>query len=234
MSAAVGQAGIGRSEGSRHLHLVIAGWAGLLHAALAIVASAGLTGELDQPDWAASERAIVDFYRGAAFDGRFVAGVLMVVAAFLLLFVFLAVVADLATRDDGQPRWLAWLIVGGAALEMGFGIFGYLGTFAAAVFRADSGGITEASAILLHDLRFAFYWLDLLAMPVWMVPLGVVIVRTSLLPSWVGWAFLGNAAALLVVFFLPSPSWDPATGLTILLVVVLSVWMMRSAGRSST
>lgn len=215
-------------SGSTPVGGMIAGWAGLLHGVLAIVASVALTGEIDQPSWTAEAAEIVSFYRGADFDITYVTGVLMVAASFLLLFVFLAIVADLVGRTDGVPLWMVWLIVGGAALEMAFGIFGYLAAFGAAVFRADHGGLTDASALLLHDLRFAFYWLDLLAMALWMMPLGVAIIRTSLLPHWVGWAFLVNAVALLPAFYMPPNVWDPLSGLPILWVLVLAIWMLRA------
>lgn len=216
---------------SRPVDIIVAGWAGLLHAVLAIVASAALTGEIDQPSWSAAPSEIVAFYQAADFDATYMTGVLMVATSFLLLFVFLVVVADLLSWIDRVPRWTVWLIVGGAGLEMAFGIFGYLATFAAAVFRADHGGLADASALALHDLRFAFYWLDLPAMALWMLPLGIAIIRSSLLPHWIGWAFAVNAVALLPAFFMSPAVWDPLSGLPLVWVVALSGWVMLRSRR---
>lgn len=213
---------------------LIAGWAGIVHVALAFIASLALTGELDQPSWTEASQTIVGYYRDASFSGTFITGMVVVGISFLLFLVFIAKIADLLGGVDGGSRWVGWLIVGGAALEMAFGIFGYLGTFIAAVFGAESGGLADTDLLLLHDLRFAFYGLNLLAMSIWMIPLGIAIILTRLFPQWVGWAFLVNALALIPALYLPSVYWDATSGITILLTLVLAIVVLRRPDRYSS
>ena len=221
------------AHGTR-LGAIVAGWAGVLHVALALVPPFALTREADQPSWTDSPQAIVAFYQGASFDPAFMTGVLMEGASFALLLVVLAKVADLVGGADGGSRWIGWLIVAGAALEMAFGIFGYLATLMAGVFRADHGGLTDAGYLVLHDLRFAFYWLDLVVLPLWMVPLGVAIIRTRFFASWIGWAFIVNALAVLPTLYLPVDVWDPVSGIPSVWVLIMAVMMIRRPERYSS
>ncbi len=216
------------------LGATVAGWAGVLHVALAIFPAFVLTREADQPSWTDPAQVIVAFYRGASFDIAFMTGVLMEAASFALLLVVLAKVADLIGGVDGGSRWIGWLIVGGAALEMAFGIFGYLAALVAGVFRADHGGLSDAGYLVLHDLRFAFYWLDLVVLPVWLVPLGIAIIRTRFFPAWLGWLLVANAVALLPALYLPVDIWDPASGLPSIWILIMSVMMIRRPQRFSS
>jgi hypothetical protein len=219
--------------GGTPLGAVVAGWAGVLHVALAIIPPYALTREADQPSWTDSPQAIVAFYQGASFNPAFMTGMLMEGASFALLLVILAKVADLVGGADGGSRWVGWLIVAGAALEMAFGIFGYLATLMAGVFRADHGGLSDTGYLVLHDLRFAFYWLDLVVLPLWMVPLGVAIIRTRPFPSWLGWAFIVTAVALLPTLYLPVDLWDPVSGLPSIWILIMSVMLIRRPERYS-
>jgi hypothetical protein len=211
----------------------IAGWAGVLHVALAIIPPFVLTREADQPSWTDAPATIVAFYQEASFDPGFMTGMLMEAASFVLLLVILAKVADFLGGADGGSRWVGWLIVGALVLEMAFGIFGYLAPYVAAVFRADHGGLSDAGYLALHDLRFAFYWLDLIVLPFWMVPLGIAIIRTQFFPSWIGWAFIVNAVALLPTLYLPVDIWDPVSGLPSIWVLAMAVLMIMRPARFS-
>jgi hypothetical protein len=213
---------------------LIAGWAGILHVALATIPPYALTREADQPSWTDSPQEIVAFYAGASFDPAFMTGVLMEGASFALLLVILAKAADLLGGADGGSRWVGWLIFGGAVLEMSFGIFGYLATLMAGVFAAGHEGLSDAGYLVLHDLRFAFYWLDLLVLPLWMVPLGVAIITTRVFPRWLGWAWIATAVVLLPTLYLPVDIWDPVGGLPLVLVLVMSALMILRPERYSS
>ena len=45
------------------------------------------------------------------------------------------------------------------------------------------GGLTPDSYLTLHGLSFSFLWMEMITITVWMVPLGVAIVRTGCSPS---------------------------------------------------
>ena len=212
---------------------MIAGWAGILHVALAMIPPYVLTREADQPSWTDSPQAIVAFYAGATFDPAFMTGVMMEGVSFALLLVILAKAADLVGGADGGSRWVGWLIVGGAVLEMSFGIFGYLATLTAGVFAASHGGLTDAAYLALHDLRFAFYFLDLVVLPLWMVPLGVAIIETQIFPRWLGWAWIASAVVLLPALYLPTDIWDPVGGIPLVLILIMSVLIVLRPERYS-
>jgi len=160
-------------------------------------------------------------------------GVLLEGASFALLLVILTKIADLLGGADGGSRWVGWLIVGGAVLEMSFGIFGYLATLMAGVFAADHGGLSDAGYLVLHDLRFAFYWLDLVVLPLWIVPLGLAIIVTGVFPRWLGWAWVANAVVLLPALYLPTDIWLVAGGIPLVLILIMSVLIILRPERYS-
>jgi len=212
---------------------LLAGLAGVLHVVLAMIPPYVMTNEAQQPPWTDPARDIVAFYASSRFDAAFMTGVLMEGASFALLLVILAKVADLVGGADGGSRWVGWLIVGGATLEMSFGIFGYLATLMAGVFAASHGGLSDAGYVALHDLRFAFYWLDLVVLPLWMVPLGIAIVRTRVFPQWLGWAWIANAVVIVPALYLPVEIWDPVGGFPLILILAMAVLMLLRPERYS-
>ncbi len=210
---------------------VLAGVAGVLWPVLAL-ARVPLTGLLDQPSWTDEPAAIVAFYSAADFDGAFVAGVALVTIAYVLFLVFVAKAADLLGDSDGGSRWLGYLIIGGAAMDTAL-VYAYLAPFAAAVFLGESGGLSADAFLTLHGLSFAVLWMEMIAITVWMTPLGAAIVRTDVFPGWLGWLMIVNAAGLLVAFFLPYEVWAVLGGLPYLWILVAAVAMLRRPDRFS-
>ena len=204
--------------------VLIAGVAAILWPLLAI-ARLPLTGELDVPEWTAPPDEIIDFYENSSFDTEFKIGIGMVILAYLLLVVFLVKVADLLIDEGGLTRWMGLLILAGGVLETSF-VAGYLGTFAAATFRASHGGLTGDGYVALNDLSIISYWLDVLASAFWITALGVAIVRTRLFPRWLGWILLANGAGLVIAFFLPRDAWDAVSGLPYLWVLIAGIIML--------
>ena len=210
--------------GSRR-EILIAGLAGVFWPVLA-VARVPLTGVLDQPSWTDDPSVIVDFYERSSFDVGFVAGMALVTVAYVLFVVFATKIADLLGRKDGGSRWVGYLIVGGAAMDTAL-VFAYLAPFATAVFWAGNGGLSADAYLSLHGLSLAFLWMELIAITLWMVPLGLGILRTKLFPAWLGWVILANAGALLVAFFLPYAVWAVAGGLPYLWILFAAIGMIR-------
>lgn len=208
---------------------VVAGTAGLLGVVLAFIAPA-LTGELSQPSWTEPSASIIDFYQTTAFDTSFMAGVFLEGVAFVVVLVLIAKLSDLVGNAEAGSRWLGRLIFGGAVLDTAL-ILAYLSTLGAAGFRTSHGGMTADGYLLLNDLRFAFYWVGLLALVLWLAPLGLAIVRTLTLPTWLGWAMLVNSAAVLVAFFLPVWVWDITSGLPLLWILVVAVLLLTRPDR---
>lgn len=210
---------------------VIAGIAGVLWVVFAL-ARVPLTGVLDQPSWTDDPSVIVDFYTNSNFDTAFMAGIALVTVAYVLFLVFIAKAADLLGDSDGESRWVGYLIVGGAAMDTAL-VYAYLAPFAAAVFWAAHGGLSADAYLTLHGLSFSFLWMELITITVWMIPLGVAIVRTGWFPRWLGWLMLANAAGLLVAFFLPYAIWAALGGLPYLWILIAAIAMLRRPNRYS-
>jgi len=85
----------------------------------------------------------------------------------------------------------------------------------------------------LHGLSFGFLWIELIIITVWMVPLGVAIVRTRLFPKWLGWLMIANAVSLVVAFFLPYAVWAVLGGLPYLWILIAAITMLRRPDRYS-
>ena len=212
-----------------HRGTLVAGIAGVLWPVLAL-ARVPLTGVLDQPSWTDDRADIVAFYEGARFDGGFVLGIWLVTVAYALFLVFAAKLADLFGDVDGGSRWVGYLIIGGAAMDTAM-VYAYLAPFGAAVFWADHGGLSPDAYLALHGLSFSFLWLEMVTVTAWMGALGTAIVVTRLFPAWLGWLILGNAALLLVSFFLPYAVWTVAGGLVYLWILIAAVLMLARIDR---
>lgn len=210
---------------------LIAGLAGVLWVVLAL-ARVPLTGVLDQPSWTDDPSVIVEFYANSSFDAAFMAGIALVTVAYLLFLVFVAKAADLLGDSDRGSRWVGYLIMGGAAMDTAL-VYAYLAPFAAAVFWAGHGGLSADAYLTLHGLSFAFLWVELITITVWMVPLGVAIVRSGLFPEWLGWLMLANAAGLVAAFFLPYAVWAVLGGLPYLWVLIAAITMLRRPAQFS-
>ena len=199
--------------------------------AFAVIAPA-LTGELGQPSWSEPSASIVDHYQATVFDPAFIAGVVLEGVAFVVVIVLIAKLSDLVGNADGGSPWLGRLIFGGAVLDSAL-ILSYLATLGAAGFRTSHGGMSADGYLLLYDLRFALYWIGLLALVLWLAPLGFAVIRTTLFPRWLGWAMIVNSVAILFAFFLPVVVWDIAAGFPFLWILVVAVLLLTRPDRYS-
>lgn len=94
------------------------------------------------------------------------------------------------------------------------------------MFWAGHGGLSADAYLTLHGLSFGFLWLEMITITVWIVPLGVAIIRTGLFPKWLGWLMLANAAGMVVAFFLPYAVWAVLGGLPYLWILIAAITML--------
>ena len=206
--------------------VLIAGWAATLWGVLA-VSRVPLTGEADLPLWTDPPPDIVAFYEAQVFDTAFIVGVAMAAVGWSLLMVFLAKVSSLL---QGRLRWLGYLIVGGAAISI-FGAVYYLSLLGAGVFWSSNGGLGADGYLVLNGLTWSFLWVDQISSAVWLLPLGIVTVRTQMFPRWLGWLMVANSAAGFSAFFLP-PEVTLVTGvLPYLWILIAGVVMLIRSDR---
>lgn len=183
---------------------------GVLAVALFIAAFA-VGGET--PDADASVGKIVSFYRDNAGEQK-AAGVLLAYASLFLL-VFTATVAGALRRayaESGLPSALAF--AGGIVLSVGWLIFAGL-----EFTLGDAPEKLAPSAVqALNALNSDMFFPVALGTAAFLVGSGIGIVRTRVLPAWLGWAALviGVVAATPAGFFA-----IPALGVWILIASAL-------------
>lgn len=206
--------------------VLIAGWAAILWGALS-VSRVPFTGEADLPLWTAPPADIVAFYEGQAYDTAFIVGVAMAAVGWSLLMVFLAKVSSIL---QGRLRWVGYLILGGGAISI-IGAVYYLSLLGAGVFWSSNGGLGADGYLVLNGLTWSFLWVDQISSAVWLLPLGIVTVRTLLFPRWLGWLMVVNSAAGFAAFFLP-PEVSLVTGvLPYLWILIAGVVMLIRSDR---
>lgn len=208
----------------------IAGWAGVLWAMLSI-ARLPLTGEASFPARDAAPDQIVGFFEGVSFDQVFVVGIGLVTIGWALLPVFVAFVADLLDRVDRRLRWVGLLALAGAILEVGV-TTAYLAAYSTGVFWASHTSPGADAYMLLHGFSESLLFLDSLLFGLWLVPLGVAIIRTRLFPTWLGWALVVTAIGSTAAFFLTSEVlWNVFGGLPYLWVLTVGILMLVRSNR---
>lgn len=210
---------------------LVAGVAGLLYPILSI-GRLFFTGEVDAPALDDSPAAIVAFYEAADFDTTFTLGIAMVAVGYALLIVFIAKVADVVGGLDAGSRWVGYVILGGAVLDVVLAL-GYVATYATAVFWSSNGGLTADVYLALHGLAYGGYWVELITISLWLAPLGIAIAVTGLFPRWLGALMVISAAANVVAFFLPTVTWNIVGGLPYIWILLAAIWMLARADRYS-
>ena len=211
---------------STRMSVLVAGWAGVLWGLLS-VSRINLTGEADMPSWTAAPSDIVAFYNGQDFDTAFVIGIAMALVGWCLLMVFLSKVSSILGE---RLRWVGFLIIAGGAIGITGAIY-YLSVVGAAVFWASNGGLAVDSYLVLNGLTWSFIWVDQISSALWLLPLGVVTVRTRLFPRWLGWLMVVNVAASFAAFFSPPEVSVVTGGLPYLWILIAGVFMLVRSGR---
>lgn len=223
-------ADVGVATGGRPgASLRIAGWSAVLGTVLSF-ARAPLTGELDLPETTASPEAIVGFFRGSSLDVAFVGGMVMVSVGWLLYLVFIAKVADLLQTIDVSYRWLGYVMFGGMVLNVGMTL-GYVVTLTVGVSAATGGGVGLDVLVVLFRAIWTFIYLGTLVWALVAVPMGYAIVRTAILPVWMGWAILIIFVANLAANFMPFEVSSVTGGLPYLWMLAAGVVLMIRSNR---
>lgn len=216
---------IGSTAGVR-----IAGWAAVLYFLLPAVAALALTGELNLPFPGASRTAVVEFFEGLAFDARFVAGSIMLTGSTVLWLVFAVRITDLVVDIDAGYRWVGHVMLGGAFLNVGLGVL-YGGALGIGAYWVSNGGLSTDSYLLLYGMMWSAIFLAIAAGVLWNVPLGYAIIRTRLLPRWLGWALLVITAANLISVWVPVQLQYVIGGLPSLWTLIAGVIMLVRPAR---
>lgn len=182
-----------------------------------LIASFVVGGEPPGADDGAEE--IVEFYvddKDSIMAGAFMSA---------LAAIFLVFFANYLRTVFHGTRAAATILVGGAIVAVAAGIDATL-SFAMAESADDIEPESVQTLQALWDSDFVPF---MIGMAVFLASLGVSILRTAVLPHWLGWVVV--AIALLSV---AGPIGFFAFPLTGLLILVLSVWLALRARRETT
>lgn len=158
-------------------------------------------------------------------------------------FLFFVLFAAYLWRVVGEgERELAWLATAGFAAALVYvtiGMASGLPTLGAAHFRVDEGIDPQVAAALI-DVRDFGYHVGLAFIALWLATVGAVVVRTRVLPVWIGWSAVALSAAQLAV--LPFSILLPDVNITVAAlwtawIVAVSVVLFRrdlASGRTRT
>lgn len=211
--------------------VVLAAWAGIVGFALSVVGGL-LAGEFNDRLYD-TPSDVVDLFQGTVFDAKYVIGVVLEVAAFLLIMAFLIKLAEVVQGSRARTGWPGNVIVASVIVGLVLGFVSVVG-LAAGTFRASNGGLVGDGYVVLSDVRALAYWVSLPAWALLFLTSGTLTIRRKSFPAWLGWTAVLIGVMHIVVSFIDSvAAWDAATGLGGLWFVATAVYMLVRPGRYS-
>jgi hypothetical protein len=168
-------------------------------------------------DWVSSQAPTVTDYVGGYLE----------LLAMLALVAFVAQLWSVLRAAEGEHGPLSATVLAGGLLSAAIKISSFPAAFAA-LWRAKQGVEPQLAATLL-DMNNAAFVLSWAADALMVGAAAILILRTSVLPRWLGWS--GAAITVILLASVPVASKAPPLGflLTILWIVATSVVLARRA-----
>jgi hypothetical protein len=168
-------------------------------------------------DWVSSQAPTVTDYVGGYLE----------LLAMLALVAFVAQLWSVLRAAEGEHGPLSATVLAGGLLSAAIKISSFPAAFAA-LWRAKQGVEPQLAAALL-DMNNAAFVLSWAADALMVGAAAILILRTSVLPRWLGWS--GAAITVILLASVPVASKAPPLGflLTILWIVATSVVLARRA-----
>jgi hypothetical protein len=180
------------------------------------------------PDIGASRAKLADWVSGQAPTVTDYVGGYLELLAMLALVVFIAQLWSVLRAAEGEHGPLSATVLAGGLLSAAIKISSFPAAFAA-LWRAKQGVEPQLAAALL-DMNNASFVLSWAADALMVGAAAILIIRTSVLPRWLGWS--GGAITVILLASVPVASKAPPLGflLTILWIVATSVVLARRGG----
>jgi hypothetical protein len=202
----------------------LAGTGGLLFTVLAIFGHDVLAGESDTLAMHSSPASIATYLANRPITPQIWAGWYVELLGFLALVFFLGSMWSILRRAQGEPGTLSTIAFGAGLLALGMKFVSAVPVIAA-YSRGREAFAPQVLAVHIDMGNVAFV-LTLALWAVFLAPVAIVVIRTGILPRWLGWAAAALAAGLLVaVAFITSSLasvpwllfllWVPATGVAV-------------------
>jgi hypothetical protein len=179
------------------------------------------------PDIGASRARLADWVSSQAPTVADYVGGYLELLAMLALVAFVAQLWSVLRAAEGEHGPLSATVLAGGLLSAAIKISSFPAAFAA-LWRAKQGVEPQLAAALL-DMNNAAFVLSWAADALMVGAATILILRTSVLPRWLGWS--GSAITVILLASVPVASKAPPLGflLTILWIVATSVVLARRA-----
>ena len=154
-------------------------------------------------------------------------GVGLVTELFGLIFFipFLGYLFAVLRQAEGRDGWLSITAVGAGLVTLAVKLASFAPFIAAR--GAEAGTQIEGALVAMNDASFM---LTLAPLGVMVAATSAIVLKTSVLPVWIGWAGAVTACALLVNSTFLEAEFGPAFLLFLLWTVLTSAIMTRRAG----
>lgn len=190
-----------------------------------------MSGDLEAPVGGDSA-AIIEFFEGLDYSPALVAGIVLGTLGLLMMMAFVSYAARVLVGLPDKAPWAGGVIVASVVVATTLTIVSTVASGAGA-FRTAHGGLGPDGYVVLSDLRFAAYWLSLVAWAMLYLAMGAAMVRAQTYPLWLGWAGIVIGLAHLVLPFLPASMWDFGVIVGALWIVVIAAFMLVRPARYS-
>lgn len=191
----------------------ICGIVAVLAAEISFFAIVGTT-----PELGASAQTIDDFLTRSST--RVYGGGYAVAVAFPLILVFFGRLRELLRRAEGEGGWLATTAFGAAVAAVGVEMVAL--TAEASVYYAGRHGADAPSVAPLVDVDGFAFLLGGIPFAVSLGATAAAVLRTGVLPRWLGWSAAATAVAL------PATLWSPNNAAQIP-HLLLDLWVLAAS-----
>ena len=148
----------------------------------------------------------------------------------LIFFIpFLGYLFAVLRQAEGEGGWLSATVVGAGLVALAVKLASFAPFIAAR--GAENGTQIEGALVAMNNASFI---LTLAPLGVMVAAASAIVLKTGILPAWIGWAGAVTACALLVNSGFVDAEFGPAFLLFLLWTVVISAIMTRRAGAART
>jgi hypothetical protein len=188
----------------------------------------------NQPGLHASRQSILAWiHTSANITSSRYAMAFLELLAFLCLLIFIAYLASVLRRAEGEAGYLSTTVLSAGILSIAIKLASFPATVAAYVWAKD--GVDPRVIGMFLDMGNVAFDLSLAAEGLMVAAVAAVAIPTRALPRWLGWGAAATSLALFanVALAYRTPDNAPAVLLFMLWILVTSIVLIRRAGTAA-
>jgi hypothetical protein len=211
---------------------------GIFYVVLSIIGNDVLGGGGGAPAGFPSPKKVAAYYSNLPAPGVLDWAALFLLGLAVLCFmVFIVYLCSVLRRSEGEGSWLSTVALSGGLLTTVMLLGAFPPKFAALLIRMNED-LTPQVAATLFLLNDGAHVLTYLTSASLLAPTAIVVIRTRVLPRWLGWAAVVIAVGLPASLALWAYGFMAAPVLFLLLnliwIIAVSVILIRRVGESSS